>query len=155
MKKQDLGVHLIFQRASIRPLFRASFGVPLALLGMVASAPAKAAEGPTRDEVFAEICRAEIAFPEIVMRQALLETGNLKPGFLMSRNNLFGFRYKKYLTFENWQESVAYYKRWQDKRYRPGEDYYSFLVRIRYAGRDYPKHVKTISWTKSCSDVAS
>lgn len=131
----------------------AALGASLAMLGVFSPTFASAQDRPGPDEVFEEICRAEIAHPQIVMRQALLETGNLKHGFLMSRNNLFGFRYKSYLTFESWRESVAYYKQWQDKRYNEGENYYSFLVRIGYAGPGYPEHVQSISWDKTCSDI--
>lgn len=109
---------------------------------------------PTLDEVFSEICKADIRHPEVVMSQVQLETGYLTAPMLMSRNNLFGFRAKSYLTFSHWKESIAYYKKWQDKRYtNNSEDYYKFLVRIRYAGHDYKKHVMRFKWQKSCTQM--
>lgn len=103
------------------------------------------------DSVFNYICEKGIKHPEIVIKQAILETGWFKAPFLMSRNNIFGFRSKQYLHFNNWKECVEYYKKWQDKRYTdPKEDYYKFLVRIKYATDQYPTHLKKISYTNKC-----
>jgi flagellum-specific peptidoglycan hydrolase FlgJ len=103
------------------------------------------------DSVWSYICALQIKHPEIVIRQAILESGWFKSPFLMSRNNLFGFRKVNYLRFKNWKESVEYYKKWQDKKYtNPKEDYYKFLVRVKYATPVYPAHLKKISWSKSC-----
>lgn len=76
-----------------------------------------------------------IKHSEIVIRQAILETGHFKSRLLMDKNNLFAFRYtRRYIKFENWQASVDYYKKWQDKYYKnEKEDYYLFLKRIKYA----------------------
>jgi len=89
----------------------------------------------TPQEVYMEIVCEEILHPEIVLRQAILETGWFKSKHMMQKNNLFGFRYAKtYMTFDSWQESVAYYKAWQMRKYiNTNEDYYAFLVRIKYA----------------------
>lgn len=104
------------------------------------------------DSVFGYICQLNILHPEIVIKQAVLETGNFKSSFLMSRNNLFGFRKVNYLRFKNWKESVEYYKKWQLKNYKdPNEDYYNFLVRIKYATKEYPFHLKKIKVTRKCS----
>jgi hypothetical protein len=106
---------------------------------------------PTPERVFEAICAAGIRHPEIVMRQALLETGNLRHPMLMSRNNLFGFRMRAYLRFDNWQDSVAYYKRWQDRHYTDSsENYFRFLDRIRYASPGYQAYVMQFAWERSC-----
>jgi hypothetical protein len=103
------------------------------------------------DSIFKFICEKGISHPEIVIKQVINETGWLKNPFLMKRNNLFGFKSKKYLSFKSWQESVEYYKRWQDKYYtNKEEDYYKFLVRIKYATKKYPIHLKKIKLYKSC-----
>lgn len=103
------------------------------------------------DSIFDYICASKIKHPEIVIKQVIVETGWLKSKHLMPKNNLFGFKHKKYLTFKTWKESVAYYKKWQDKRYTdPNEDYYKFLVRIKYAVSDYPPQLKKINYSKSC-----
>jgi hypothetical protein len=103
------------------------------------------------NDVFAEICSREIAFPEIVMSQAILETGWFRNHYLMSRNNLFAFKKIKYLDFITWQRSVEYYKEWQVKNLPPNEkDYYRFLIRIKYATDGYVDHVRKIHWKQSC-----
>jgi flagellum-specific peptidoglycan hydrolase FlgJ len=86
------------------------------------------------------------------MKQAILETGWFKNNFLMSKNNLFGFRKVKYLRFETWKKSVEYYKKWQDERYTTKyKDYFDFLVKIKYATPKYPSHLKKISFSKKCN----
>lgn len=101
-----------------------------------------------KDSVYAYILASDIKQPEIVLKQAILETGWFTSKLLMKKNNLFAFRAtKKYMRFDTWQESIDYYKRWQDDRYKnPKENYYSFLMRIKYARTlEYIKTLKRIS----------
>jgi hypothetical protein len=106
------------------------------------------------DSVLNYICLSKIVHKDIVMKQVIWETGWLKGEFLMSRNNLFGFRHKEYLRFSNWKESVDYYEKWQAKYYtNPKENYYDFLVRIRYSNSRYPGHLKSIKYSKACPDL--
>lgn len=87
----------------------------------------------TLDNVLREIKRQEIKFPEVVLRQCILETGYLKSNICKKYNNLFGFYYiSDYLKFNNWKESIAYYKKFQDAKYKGG-NYYHFLDRLPYA----------------------
>jgi hypothetical protein len=104
-------------------------------------------------QVFSEICNLGIREPKIVMSQALLETGQFKAKFLMERNNLFGFRAQRYLSFSNWKESVRYYRDWQVRRYKPHDkNYYAFLNRIRYGAPTYSQHLQQTSlWKHDCS----
>ena len=105
-----------------------------------------------KDSVYAYILASDIKHPEIVLRQAILETGWFQSKHLMKRNNLFAFRStKKYMWFNTWQQSIEYYKRWQLENYtNPDENYYSFLVRIKYARTpDYIKTLKRISLKRS------
>lgn len=108
------------------------------------------------EAVFLEICSLGIQEPETVMRQAILETGWMRAPFLMKRHNLFGFRNTTYLVFDDWKDSVAYYKAWQDKNYRAGEhrDYSAFLRSIRYASAGYTDHLRKIRWERSCPEQA-
>jgi len=76
---------------------------------------------------------------EITSAIILFETGYLKcyqSKILCSqkRNNLFGFMlHNQYLAFDNYAESVKYYRRWQIrhwhrfKRKYPQKNYYDFL----------------------------
>ncbi len=105
------------------------------------------------DSVFEYVCYLKIKHPNIVMRQVILETGWLKSKYLMSKNNIFGFRHKNYITYGSWKECVDYYKKWQDKHYtNPNEDYYDFLVRIRYAVSNYPPKLKKIRFDRTCTE---
>lgn len=103
------------------------------------------------DSVACYICNSNIHHKDIVMNQALFESGWCASEFLMSRNNLFGFRHKKYLRFNNWKESVDYYEQWQKKRYtNPNEDYYQFLVRVKYGAPGYTDKLKKLKYTLKC-----
>lgn len=88
----------------------------------------------------------EVQHAEIVLRQAILETGWFKcTSCSLNKNNIFGFWYKKkYIEFENWKECIAYYKRWQDKHYKGG-DYYTFLRKVGFAtSQTYVQKLKSI-----------
>lgn len=77
-----------------------------------------------------------IHHPNIVYAQALLETGYFESTGCLEHNNLFGLynsKTNRYCRFNHWTESAIAYKEWIQKRYKPPEDYYSFLRRIRYA----------------------
>lgn len=82
---------------------------------------------------------------DIVLRQAIQETGWFKcDNCSLSKNNIFGFYYKKkYISYDNWQECVRYYKRWQDRHYKGG-DYYAFLKKVGFAAD--PMYVKRLKF---------
>lgn len=103
-------------------------------------------------EVWDEIIKNDIKHPEVVLRQAIWESGWFKCkncGYSIN-NNLFGFQNgKKY--YDSWQESVADYKKWQDKNYKCQDSctdatYYDFIVKIGYAenGTKYIKALKSL-----------
>lgn len=117
-----------------------------------ATAPVKPTSN-LAEKVFSALCESGIRHPEIVMRQIIIETGWLKSPFLMERNNLFGFRKKEYLRFADWNESIAYYHKWQSKNYLDkNENYYDFLKRIKYAqAQNYTTVLRRISWPGKCA----
>ena len=89
----------------------------------------------TISNVMEEIQKNEIVADTIVLQQVILETGFLKSYGATKRNNLFGFwnsKAQEYFVFEKWEDSVKYYKKWQDKKYKGG-DYYEFLKSVGYA----------------------
>lgn len=95
-----------------------------------------------------ELYIQEVQYPDIVFRQACLESGFFKSPIWQENANPFGFKYKnRYLQFDNWQESIYYYRMWQDKWYiNESEDYYKFLVRVGYASDDlYIKKLMSIN----------
>lgn len=88
-----------------------------------------------------------VKFPDIVLRQAIQETGWFKcKKCSLGENNIFGFYYKKkYIAYDNWQDCVRYYKRWQDRHYKGG-DYYAFLKKVGFAtDPSYAKKLKALN----------
>jgi len=87
----------------------------------------------TLQNVYQELVNQQVKYPEIVLKQCILETGRLKSYNCRVRNNLFGFTLSTgYLKFASWKECVSYYSRWQKRHYKQG-NYYSFLKKIGYA----------------------
>lgn len=102
----------------------------------------------TNDNVLAELKAQELDFPEIVLAQAILETGHYKSNVCTSYNNLFGLRTRKgtYMKFEHWTQSVAAYKRYIQKYKTTPEDYYQYLDSLGYAeDTSYTAKVKQLT----------
>lgn len=94
--------------------------------------------------LYMEIVRNGILYPEIVLAQAILETGWFRSSLCRNRNNLFGLtnpRTGKYFEFGHWTESVrAYYTKVQYK-YKGG-DYLLWLRKIGYA--EDPRYIHSL-----------
>lgn len=77
-----------------------------------------------------------ISHPDIVYKQAVLETGHFKSNLCVEGNNLFGLYDSlkgEYCKFGHWHESVRAYKNWVQYKYDGSQDYYEFLDAIGYA----------------------
>ena len=83
-----------------------------------------------------------VKFPDIVLRQACLESGFFTSNIWKKYNNPFGFCFKdKYLQFDDYKQAIKYYKDWQDRwfpyyvkdRLIDSNSYYKFLNDIQYA----------------------
>ena len=77
-----------------------------------------------------------IKHPRIVLAQAKLESGNYTSAHCVKRNNLFGLynsKRKEYYSFDHWTDCIEGYKNMIEYKHRDGEDYYDFLIRIKYA----------------------
>lgn len=85
--------------------------------------------------LMSELKAQDVQFPEIVVAQALLETGNFKSYACTNRNNLFGLRKKDgtYMSFEHWTDCVAAYKKYIQKWKQLPNDYYKYLDDLGYA----------------------
>lgn len=97
---------------------------------------------------------------EILLKQAILETGNFTSTVFKENNNLFGMKHpyirkttslgtnRNHAVYENWVESVKDYIYWLDfhkERSRDMIDYYKFLVQVNYAtDENYIKKLKQI-----------
>ena len=91
---------------------------------------------PAREGLIDALKYYDIHHSDIVYAQALLETGHFTSVGCLKHNNLFGLydsEARRYHRFDHWSESVVKYKEWIQRRYKPPEDYYKFLSRIRYA----------------------
>ena len=85
---------------------------------------------------------------DIVVSQAILETGHFKSDNCLKNNNLFGLynsKKNRYYKFNHWTESVVFYRDRIQNRRKPNEKYYDFLNRIGYAeDKEYISKVKNI-----------
>lgn len=102
----------------------------------------------TESEVYCYMDSIGIKHAEVVLKQAIYETGHFKSNIFKTKNNLFGFRRtKSYMKFKNWRSCIDYYKKWQDKYYHGEENYYQFLQKKNFAGSkkfNYAKQLKNI-----------
>ena len=76
-----------------------------------------------------------IQHSDIVVSQAILETGNFKSDLCINQNNLFGLynsRRDEFFEFDHWTKSVKAYRDKIQYRYKSG-DYYEWLQDIGYA----------------------
>ena len=93
----------------------------------------------TDQQVYDELKKCNVKYPQIVLAQAKLETGNYTSTLCKKHGNLFGLKRKGgYAKFNNWQESVKAYRDWVQYKYKGG-DYYVFLKKIGYASD--PKYI--------------
>lgn len=100
------------------------------------------------NNLYQALDRYGVAFPKIVVAQALLETGYFTSNVCLNYNNLFGLRRPSdgsYYRFANWEESVKAYKDYVQYKYKGG-NYFRFLGHIGYAkDPKYLYKVKSIS----------
>lgn len=118
----------------------------------------------TRKEVYDELIKLGIEFPDVVIRQAIKETNCGLTGVGKTKNNIFGFRNSKgYKVYESWIKSLIDYRGWQKRRlsehmgrYHKDNstcDYYHFILHIGYVdglknserGRKYVNDLKRIN----------
>lgn len=89
----------------------------------------------TIPNLYAEIKRNGIAYPDIVLAQAILETGWFRSSACRKKNNLFGLtnpRTGKYYEFGHWKDSVRAYYSMVQRKYKGG-NYLLWLRKIGYA----------------------
>lgn len=98
----------------------------------------------TIPNLIAEIKKNGILYPDVVLAQAILETGWFKSPVCRDLNNLFGLtnpKTKTYYEFNHWTESVkAYYTKVQ-YRYKGG-NYLLWLDKIGYA--EAPDYIRAV-----------
>lgn len=99
----------------------------------------------TMEDVDVWLKECSIKFPSIVKAQIRLETGHFTSLICRENKNLFGMRYPSqrsttaigelngHALYTSYKSSIEDYKIWQDIYYCKGENYYTFLLRIKYA----------------------
>lgn len=113
----------------------------------------------SRKNLMCYIEELEIKFPEIVMAQAILESGHFKSKLFKNNNNLFGFRQAKrrettsigtkngYAYYKSWKECVIDYQMYS-KRYlshiKTEEDYIKYLNKHYSESKNYGIVLKKI-----------
>ena len=80
------------------------------------------------------LVQSGIQHPDVVLQQAICETGWFKSEVFIKYNNCFGFHNgKHYVVFKNVNDCISYYKNYQMKYYDGNKDYYMWLDTIGYA----------------------
>jgi hypothetical protein len=103
----------------------------------------------TENEIYCYMVSIGIKHPDIVLKQAIYETGHFKSNIFCGKNNLFGFRHNKYVCYDSWKACVDYYKVWQDKHYTNDSlDYYIFLASNNFSGKNRQHYVSQIKNTR-------
>lgn len=100
---------------------------------------------PTK-ELVKEACEYySIKHSDIVVSQAILETGHFRSDNCVKHNNLFGLynsKKKQFYKFNHWTESVKAYRDMVQYRYKEG-DYCFWLEKIGYA--EDPEYIKKVT----------
>ena len=133
----------------------------LILLVLLATTMFASARTPNQREVYEELVRLDVKFPDIVLAQTILESGNYSSKVAKQNNNLFGMRMPKvrettaigqrygYARYYNWKDSVKDYKLWQEallKKYpnMTRGQYKSYINRIYSTGKNYISKINLI-----------
>jgi hypothetical protein len=87
----------------------------------------------------------KIQHPDIVYKQACLESGFFTSNIFYKNHNFLGFRIGgQYMKFTSWIECLQYYRDWQSRHYKGG-DYYQFLEQSGYfEDKEYINKLKHI-----------
>ncbi len=108
----------------------------------------------TEKEVYCYIKKVGIKHPEVVLRQAIIESGHFKSVVFKTRNNLFGFRNKVYIKFDTWKTCIEYYKRWQLKYYKnEHQNYYAFLQKRNFSSHSKSRYESSLKRVKFSIDI--
>lgn len=108
------------------------------------------------DSVYNYIQELNIKHPDVVFRQARIESGNFTSRVFKDNNNMFGFKqaYKRpntqigvnrgYAVYANWQECVIDYALYQtySAKNLSKEDYINFLGKYYAEDPEYTKKIE-------------
>ena len=115
-----------------------------------------AIKAQTKQELLDYMEMLGVKHKKIVLKQIMLETGNLTSDIYKENNNLFGMKEARqrqttalgtnrgHAYYINWKSSIIDYLLWQ-RKYFKGGDYYEFLESYGYAqSEDYINKLKEL-----------
>lgn len=109
--------------------------------------------------VYKQLVRIGVAYPDVVLAQAKIETGNFTSKIFRENNNMFGMKlpYRRQTTavgesrnhakYTDWIQSIKDYKLWQDEMIHktPTKRAYLAYLKRNYAeDKNYIKKIKQI-----------
>jgi uncharacterized FlgJ-related protein len=109
--------------------------------------------------VYKQLIRIGIAYPDVVLAQAKIETGNFTSRIFIENNNMFGMKLperrrttaigenRNHAEYTDWIQSIKDYKIWQDKmihRAPTKRSYLSYLKRNYAEDKNYINKIKEI-----------
>ena len=153
----------------------------LALLGLGFFVPSpyisKVTQVPIEDKLLRLYQRNGVIFPEIVILQNRLETGNFKSKISLENLNQFGMKHNKHgfstgkvnghACYPSIEASVQDYKRWQDQMIKTHhksfpnhkimtkEDYFWFLDHLYVTKGDTARYAEDLGYTRKLNKLLS
>lgn len=109
--------------------------------------------------VYKQLIKVGIAYPDVVLAQAKIETGNFTSKIFRENNNMFGMKLperrqttavgesRNHAKYTSWVQSIIDYKLWQDEMIHraPTKRAYLAYLRRNYAeDKNYIKKIKQI-----------
>lgn len=123
----------------------------LLIISLLYSLSLKNIKAETIQSIYDSLIKYNIEEPKISLAIIMYETGWLKcKSCAYKYHNLFGFKTTKgFIRFENSTASILYYKKWQERYWKPyhkkypNKTYYDFLRYINYCDK-MQEYIKTI-----------
>lgn len=110
------------------------------------------------ENLYEEILKQGIKFPDVVFAQAVIETGNFTSKLFRNANNLFGMKLPKkretlavgkekrgFAVFESWTHSVNDYLLWQEFIFR-NKEIKTKKQYLAYLNKNYAENKSYISY---------
>lgn len=109
--------------------------------------------------VYKQLVRVGVAYPDVVLAQAKIETGNFTSKIFRENNNMFGMKLperrqttavgesRNHAKYTDWIQSIKDYKLWQDEMIHKAPTkraYLAYLKRNYAEDKNYIKKIKQI-----------
>ena len=113
----------------------------------------------SEQNVYRQLIKLGIAYPDVVLAQAKIETGNFTSKIFRENNNMFGMKLperrqttavgesRNHAKYTNWIQSIKDYKLWQDQMIHKAPTkraYLAYLKRNYAQDKNYIKKIKQI-----------